>query len=1067
MVLVSPGTEIRINDESAYSTSGPGTVPLVVMALHANKVHPSGNGYAEASLLTDEGKLWMFSSQRELLQTCGYPKFYKDDIGTPLHGYELNEYGLHAAYQYLNRYNRLYALIAPIDMGQLLPRSTAPNGSAIAGSYWLDTRESNFGVFVSDGGAVPGSAWQSRSVRVVDSISETERVLHGTVAVADPTSTTFITGSLALILNGVTMTITGTMQSVMNTINTAGIPNISASLHRISETTVLTITNTAGGEINLNGSAAAALTQTGLNGFGSLVPKSTIGAVGDFAVVVTSTDNIIYQKLISQDYNGYPDGQASARYYAVGSSLWKAATPTVVVGTTFNAGTIGATDSIRINGVSVVVGGMATVADLVIAINAATIPHIVASEFSATQLRLTNTTGGDILLENENGVPLTSLGLTGRSGNRLFYSSHTQYPSGSVPGDVWVKMTEFNSGAKWAVKYFNGATGRWATLSAPLVADTAIQSGETAVQADDRRATAIYGGSLAAGVVYVRCNLYGVPGNPVASAEIRRYNGVAWEPLAYMASTTEPVSQPAEGTYWYSENFKVDIMVNVNGSAWVGYRRHPFCALTDAGGPFVQASAPTSQRNGNPLRQNDLWIDTSDLENYPRIYRYQEGIRKWTLVDNTDQTTPDGIVFDDARENSGVRLVSGDTYTTYSTNGSDLALSNYVDPDCVDPRNYPDGTLLFNTRLSTLNVKEWKPDYFGSQYDGVDYTVDGYTVGDQVFAPLATGGRWVTVSGKRTDGSPYMGRKAQRAMVVQAIQASVVNNQDIRAENLNFNIIAAPGYVELLDELVSLNADRRYTSFIVGDTPARLKPTAQAIQAWVGDGTVAGADEDHMSIADPYVGLYYPWGLSTNYDGAAVMIPPSSMAMQVIAKNDTLGYQWSAPAGFTRGKVDGVSSVGYLTEENEFRAAVLSQGQRDVLYLNNINPIAYFPNRGFVAYGQKTRNSLATALDRINVARLINYLRVRCDELSSQFLNEPNTQYTRDAARITYERLLSSLMAQDAVYDFVVVCDDTNNTPDRIDRNELWIDILIQPVKTIEFIIIPITIRNTGESLEL
>jgi phage tail sheath protein FI len=136
-----------------------------------------------------------------------------------------------------------------------------------------------------------------------------------------------------------------------------------------------------------------------------------------------------------------------------------------------------------------------------------------------------------------------------------------------------------------------------------------------------------------------------------------------------------------------------------------------------------------------------------------------------------------------------------------------------------------------------------------------------------------------------------------------------------------------------------------------------------------------------------------------------------------------------------------------------------------VLYLNKINPIAFIPNRGLIVYGQKTLNPTSTAMDRINVARLTNYLRYQLEMLAKPFLFEPNDLQTRDSVRITFERFLADLVGLRALYDFVVVCDETNNSGERIDRNELWIDVAIQPVKAIEFIYIPIRILNTGEDM--
>jgi phage tail sheath protein FI len=135
------------------------------------------------------------------------------------------------------------------------------------------------------------------------------------------------------------------------------------------------------------------------------------------------------------------------------------------------------------------------------------------------------------------------------------------------------------------------------------------------------------------------------------------------------------------------------------------------------------------------------------------------------------------------------------------------------------------------------------------------------------------------------------------------------------------------------------------------------------------------------------------------------------------------------------------------------------------MYANKVNPIAFIPNRGLVVFGQKTLAPTASALDRINVARLIVYLRYQLDLIAKPFLFEPNDRITRDQVTDTFNRFLEDLTAKRALFDFLVVCDETNNTDTRIDKNELWIDIAIQPIKAVEFIYIPLRIKNTGESL--
>jgi phage tail sheath protein FI len=188
------------------------------------------------------------------------------------------------------------------------------------------------------------------------------------------------------------------------------------------------------------------------------------------------------------------------------------------------------------------------------------------------------------------------------------------------------------------------------------------------------------------------------------------------------------------------------------------------------------------------------------------------------------------------------------------------------------------------------------------------------------------------------------------------------------------------------------------------------------------------------------------------------------MALRTYAYNDQVAYPWFAPAGFNRGLVTGVNSVGYLSN-GQYIPVTLNQGQRDVMYINKINPIAFIPNRGLVIYGQKTLSPVASALDRVNVARLVNYLNYNLNNLGTPFLFEQNDRNTRDSVKATFNSFMGSLVILRALYDYAVICDDSNNTPDREDRNELWIDIAIKPEKSIEFIYIPIRLLNSGDPL--
>jgi hypothetical protein len=541
-----------------------------------------------------------------------------------------------------------------------------------------------------------------------------------------------------------------------------------------------------------------------------------------------------------------------------------------------------------------------------------------------------------------------------------------------------------------------------------------------------------------------------------------------WKTLVYTAAPDAPLALAPDGELWYSSVVdEVDIMIH-NGNTWVGYQNYDSSyENTNATGPIVAASEPETQTDGvSDLVDGDLWIDTSDIENYPQIYRYNGTLSEWILLDKTDQTTENGVLFADARwSDSGQDSDAADIDV--------LLTSNYLDPDAPDPALYPKGMLLWNMRRSGFNVKRFERNYIDTAGDNIRYDATNSEAGLQVSSEQSMNlyypHRWVTDSGNNEDGSGTFGRHAQRKSVVQKLQAEVNSNQDVRDEEARqFNLIACPGYPELIGEMVTLNYDRRLTAFVVGDTPARLTPDATSLNEWATNVRLAVEDNDNGAVSfDEYLAMYYPWGFTSDNEGNNVVVPPSHMALRTIVLNDQVAYPWFAPAGTRRGGVTNATSSGYVDSEGEFNSIALNTGQRDTLYENKINPITFISGSGLVVFGQKTRARNASALDRINVARLIVYMRVQLERLTRPYLFEPNDKITRDQVKSAAEAFLLELVGLRALYDYIVVCDETNNTPARIDRNELWLDIAIEPVKAIEFIYIPLRIKNTGEIAQL
>jgi phage tail sheath protein FI len=181
-----------------------------------------------------------------------------------------------------------------------------------------------------------------------------------------------------------------------------------------------------------------------------------------------------------------------------------------------------------------------------------------------------------------------------------------------------------------------------------------------------------------------------------------------------------------------------------------------------------------------------------------------------------------------------------------------------------------------------------------------------------------------------------------------------------------------------------------------------------------------------------------------------------------------VAYPWFAPAGTRRGLVANATDIGYVDlTSGEFVHTGVNQGLRDALYETNINPITIMPGTGLVIWGQKTRDPNTESMDRVNVSRLVAYIRTIFANSGNAFLFEPNDKITRDQFAGVLNRALNDLVAKRGIYDYLVVCDTTNNTPDIIANNELYADVAIEPMKAVEFIYIPIRLYNPGEIASL
>jgi len=1283
MALTSPGVEVTVIDQSQYLPAAPGSVPFVLIATAQDKADPNGAGIAQGTTAANANKLYQVTSQRDLVTLFGNPTFYTTTNGTPIQGYELNEYGLLAAYSVLGVTNRCYVLRADVDLASLIGQTGRPVGAPANGTYWLDTTTTTWGIYEFN--SATGSFVLQNPIVITDSTDLLAGVPRQTigqqgdyavVAISQSdiapalgkqffykaTTNDWVTiGSddwlldwpsvqgtesnpeltagdiINLDMNGeVIIQITvpddgggiGSVEGVRDEINNLGWGYLSSEVRNgqlcifnsypeLATPVYINLTNNGGGtalddmgidegnyyntKVVWGTSAQQPVWQQGQtfprptgsvwfkvggNGVAPIMEEydSTIQDFVTKNVVLSTSDWAVTETLDPTGGSAIPAGTIYGQYnfnqsYLPTSPLyfWKRSVtgPTVITGTntspvfdlsnTFTLSSVAITGTggtfscaastqplyvdqeivisgtltgsgtitgytnpktyyvIATNGttsftLSASLGGGAITTtagttagltftadpfistpfnlqvyvslpssatlsgpysvtiqdgddanDFVVAWSAAAIPNTTAVVTTSGALQITHTLGGVIVMNDIITSPgqdqgfsygiLTEAGIIANTTDGVKFGSVVTLNFVDIPQ---TSSSAAGTGAEFSVTINNGryivdATdignggGSGYVVGELITIDGSALGGVTGTNDLDIKVAEIGGSNEVTAVQFSS-------GTPAIRYNVNCSN---WIEFAYEANEGAPVANPENNANWfYSVVDEVDIMVNYNG-AWKGYKNQAYDSngfptptgvnATDPAGPIVSASEPTLQSDETALVYGDLWIDTSNLENYPVIYRWQlvNGDAQWVLIDNTDQTDPSGVLFADARwATNGTTSVTNDPIPTIVS----LLTSNYLDLDAPNDALYPTGMLLFNTRRSGYNVKQFKENYFSA----ANFPDESLPVERNA---------WVTVSGNMDNGAPYMGRKAQRAMVVQALRSAIDTNTDIRDEDNFFNLQACPNYPELQPNMIVLNADRGETSYILGDTPLGLSDSATAIQAWATNAAgAASTGEDGLVTRNTYMGLFYPSGRASDLSGNLVAVPASHMMLRTFVRNDTIAYPWLAAAGTRRGIIDNASSIGYVNRQTgEFVSIKTRIGIRDTLYENFINPLVFFTGQGLLNYGNKTSFNSQSALDRTNVARLVAYIRRQLTLAGRPYVFEPNDAFTRGQIKNTCESLMLDLVAKRGVFDYLVVCDESNNTPERIDRNELWVDIAIEPVKAVEFIYIPVRILNTGE----
>jgi uncharacterized protein len=383
----------------------------------------------------------------------------------------------------------------------------------------------------------------------------------------------------------------------------------------------------------------------------------------------------------------------------------------------------------------------------------------------------------------------------------------------------------------------------------------------------------------------------------------------------------------------------------------------------------------------------------------------------------------------DPESSNYVSKVIGDTYTTTLTDDDG---NSYIQPTGTFPNN---SSYVYVSAVNTPT-----PNYFNNS--GVAKTAFTSSI------PVVGNGAFGGASGSilTGDGLYYDNITDDDTQGLVAanysVAISLLNNKDA----YQYNVISTPGLIHTFPTHASV------LNTLIANTQNRGDSIAIVDLENYG-ATITATSNAAVSINSSYAAAYWPWLQITNPNtGKLNWTPASTLIPGVYAFNDASSEPWFAPAGINRG---GLSTV--VRPERK-----LTRAQRDTLYESNVNPIANFPATGTVVFGQKTLQKKASALDRVNVRRLLIALKSYIGQVANNLVFEQNSIATRNSFLAQVNPYMESVQQRQGVYAFKVVMDSTNNTPDVIDRNQMVGQIFLQPTRTAEFIILDFNVLPTG-----
>jgi hypothetical protein len=412
-------------------------------------------------------------------------------------------------------------------------------------------------------------------------------------------------------------------------------------------------------------------------------------------------------------------------------------------------------------------------------------------------------------------------------------------------------------------------------------------------------------------------------------------------------------------------------------------------------------------------------------------------------IDSKDNSASNGVQFSGIDLETGTVKIQNAHFLSPipvgAGNGSNTVFAFDDSVTIADGSTHSFGFELTGSAAVDINKRQFIVGFQGG-FDGVSPTTEVALAGSS--ANYGSGNQ----QGFNCSTSAASGSVAY----IKAINS--VSNPD----DFDINLVSVPGIVRrhhsyVFDKVVDM-CEAREDAFFIGDV---VGVTYNSSNGNVTSDTISQAIEQAGNLDSNYVGTYYPWVKTIDSrTNRLTSVPPSVLMPGIYAANDAVAAEWFAPAGLNRGGIVGAISV--LNR--------LTHAERDTLYEGKVNPIASFPGEGIVAFGQKTLQDRASALDRINVRRLMIKVKKYIASTSRYLVFEQNTASTRGRFLNTVNPYLEGIQQRQGLYAFRVVMDESNNTPDVIDRNILAGQIFLQPTKTAEFIVLDFNILPTGAS---